>query len=90
MIAQVVLVSMNMAIYFSPTRPLWAELVIESPCLSVCVSVCPSAPSGAPPETCPNIKFDASQKMGATEKVLTALLGNEVRSKFFMLIVAGA
>ena len=24
---------------FSPTRPHWAELVIESPCPSVCVSV---------------------------------------------------
>ena len=32
---------------FSPTRPLWAELVIESPCPSVCVSVCLSAPLGA-------------------------------------------
>ena len=27
---------------FSPTRPHWAELVIESPCPSVCVSVCVS------------------------------------------------
>ena len=25
---------------FSPTRPHWAELVIESPCPSVCLSVC--------------------------------------------------
>ena len=27
-------------ILFSPTWPLWAELVIESPCLSVCLFVC--------------------------------------------------
>ena len=36
---------------FSPTRPNWAELVIESPCPtvcgSVCGSVCLSAPSSA-------------------------------------------
>ena len=32
---------------FSPTRPLWAELVIESPCPCVCLSVCVSAPSCA-------------------------------------------
>ena len=34
-------------LHFSPTRPHWAELVIESPCPSVCVCVCLSAPSGA-------------------------------------------
>ena len=32
---------------FSPTRPHWAELVIESPCPSVDMCVCVSAPSGA-------------------------------------------
>ena len=31
----------------SPTRPLWAELVIESPCPFVCLCVCVSAPSVA-------------------------------------------
>ena len=35
----------NKVTLFSPTRPHWAELVIESPCPSVCGSVCVSVPS---------------------------------------------
>ena len=45
---------------------------------------------GAPPETYPNVNFMPLKRCLATENVLTALLGNEVWSKFFMLIVTGA
>ena len=44
---------------------------------------------GAPPETFPNVKYYAPEEVVDTENVLTALLGNKVWSKFFMLIVAG-
>ena len=38
---------------------------------------------GAPPETFPNVKYDALKKV-PTENVLTVLLANEVWSKFMM------
>ena len=36
-----------------------------------------------PPETFPNVQYDAPEEV-ATVNVLTALLGNEVCSQFFM------
>ena len=39
---------------------------------------------GAPPKTFPNVKYVAPEEVVAMENVLTALLGNEVRSKLSM------
>ena len=40
-------------------------------------------------ETFPNIKYDAPEEVGGNRIFFTAPLGNEVWSKFFMLIVQG-
>ena len=44
---------------------------------------------GAPPDTFPNVKYDAPEEVGGTRIFFKALLGNEVWSKFFILIVSG-
>ena len=39
---------------------------------------------GAPPETFPNVKYDAPEEMSGERKCLTVLLEYEVWSKFLM------
>ena len=45
--------------------------------------------SGAPPETLPNVKYDAPREVCGDRNDFIVLLRNEARNKFLMSIVAG-